>query len=80
MFRLGRAGVELRPFATAAEVKCRGYSQPLPRVLVDFGAEESFGRAVERVREHYGIEVPQSAIRTQTESHGAALAALPGAH
>lgn len=44
-------------------------------MLVDFGAEESFGRAVERVREHYGVEVPQSAIRTQTESHGAAMAA-----
>ena len=72
---MGRAGAELRPFATAAEVKCRGYSQLLQRVLVDFGAEESFGRAVERVREHYGIEVPESAIRTQTESHGAALAA-----
>ena len=65
----------MRPFATAAEVKCRGYSDPLQRVLVDFGAEGSFGRAVERVREHYGIEVPPSAIRTQTESHGAAMAA-----
>lgn len=47
---------------------------PLQRVLVDFGAEESFGRAVERVQEHYGIVVPQSALRTQTEAHGAALA------
>ena len=72
---MGRAGVELRPFATAAEVKCRGYSEPLQRVLVDFGAEESFGRAVERVREHYGIEVPPSAIRTQTEAHGDQMAA-----
>lgn len=56
-------------------MKCRGYSEPLQRVLVDFGAEESFGRAVERVREHYGIEVPESAIRTQTQTHGAAMAA-----
>lgn len=65
----------MRPFATAAAVKCRGYSEPLQRVLVAFGAEESFGRAVERVREHYGIEVPASAIRTQTEAHGALMAA-----
>ena len=65
----------MRPFSVAAEVKCRDYSKPLQRVLVDFGAEESFGRAVERVREHYGIKVPQSAIREQTEFHGAALAA-----
>ncbi|MFN0110380.1 MAG: UPF0236 family transposase-like protein [Blastocatellia bacterium] len=56
-------------------MKCRDYSQPLQRVLVDFGAEESFVRAVERVREHYGIEVPASAIRVQTEFHGAAMAA-----
>ena len=54
-------------------MKCRGYSEPLQRVLVDFGAEESFARAVERVREHYGIEVPTSAIRQQTETHGAAM-------
>ena len=75
MYRLGRDGTELRPFSMLAEVKCRGYSEPLQRVLVAFGAEESFGRAVESVREHYGIEVPESALRTQTESHGAALAA-----
>ena len=61
-YRLGREGAELRPFAVAVGVECRGYSLPLQRVLVDFGAEESFGRAVERVREHYGIEVPASAV------------------
>lgn len=59
----------------AAEVKCRDYSQPLQRVLVDFGAEKSFARAAKSVREHYGIEVPVSAIGVQTESHGAAMAA-----
>ena len=63
----------MRPFATAAEVKCRGYSEPLQRVLVDFGAEASFGRAVERVAEHYGISVPASAVREQTEAHGAGM-------
>jgi len=65
----------LRPFSQRAEVECRGYSGGLQRVLVDFGAEESFGHAVERVREHYGIAVPKSAVRTQTEAHGAALLA-----
>ncbi len=54
-------------------MKCRGYSEPLQRVLVDFGAEKSFGQAVERVREHYGIEVPASAVRQQSESHGARM-------
>lgn len=70
---MGRSGAELRPFAVAAGVRSRDYSGPLQRVLVDFGAEESFGRAVERVREHYGIEVPASAVRRQTEAHGAVL-------
>lgn len=56
-------------------MKCRDYSKPLQRVLVDFGAEKSFVRAAKSVREHYGIEVPPSAIRVQTESHGAAMAA-----
>ncbi len=43
--------------------------------MVDFGAEASFVRAAKRVREHYGIEVPVSAIRVQTEFHGAAMSA-----
>ena len=72
-YRVGRNGVEVRPFAVAAGVQCRGYSLPFQRVLVDFGAEASFGRAAERVREHYGIEVPTSAVRRATESHGARL-------
>jgi hypothetical protein len=59
----------------AAEVNCRDYSRPLQRVLVDFGAEKSFLRAAKSVREHYGIEIPASAIRVQTERHGAAMAA-----
>lgn len=42
---------------------------------MDFGAEKSFVRASERVREHYGIEVPPSAIRVRTEFHGAAMVA-----
>jgi hypothetical protein len=49
----------------------------LQRAQVDFGAEESFARAVRRVGKHYRIEVPASTIRTQTEAHGAVLAAEP---
>jgi hypothetical protein len=70
-FRQGRAGALIRPFSKRAEVECRSYSGGLQRVMVDFGAEESFGHAVERVREPYGVEVPRSAVRTQTEEHGA---------
>lgn len=37
--------------------------------MTDFGAEESFRHAAERIREHYGIEVPISAVSTITEHH-----------
>jgi len=63
---LGRRGAELRPFCQSAGVRNRGYSQRLQRVVVDFGAEHSFGKAAERVREHYGIDVSIEAIRQHT--------------
>ena len=69
LYRRGRGGVQVRPFAGSARVRCRGYSQPLQRVLTDFGADESFGSAVGKVREHYGIEVPAGAVRQITEHH-----------
>lgn len=68
-YRRGRGGVQARPFASSAEVECRAYSAPLQRVLTDFGAEQSFARAAARVREHYGVEVGQSAVRRITEAH-----------
>lgn len=63
----------MRPFAGAARVKCRSLSLGLQRVVVDFGADCSFAAAVEKVREHYGVEVSASAVRAVTEGHGAAL-------
>ncbi len=42
-------------------------------MLTDFGAESSFGRAVERLKEHYGIEVPGGAVRQITEQHAEAM-------
>jgi hypothetical protein len=47
-------------------VRNRGYSQRLQRVVVDFGAEHSFGKAAEGVREHYRIDVSIEAIRQHT--------------
>jgi hypothetical protein len=57
-------------------VRHRGYSQPLQRALTDFGAESSFGRAAQRIKEHYGIELPVSAVRVHTLRHGRKIAAL----
>jgi hypothetical protein len=77
VLRLGRRGVQLRPFCEAAGVEHRCYSQALERVLVDFGAEHSFAQAAVRVREHYRIEVPIAAIRQHTLQHGRKIATLP---
>jgi hypothetical protein len=57
-------------------VRQRGYSRRLQRVLVDFGAESAFAPAAGRVREHYAIEVPVSAVRQLTIEHGKAIAAV----
>ena len=69
ILRQGRRGRQIRPFCCKAGVTPRGYSGPLQRVLTDFGAEESFGRAAARVKEHYGIEVPVTAVRQITYQH-----------
>jgi hypothetical protein len=41
--------------------------------MTDFGADESFGEAAKKIKEHYGIEVPISATRTVTQAHGEAM-------
>jgi hypothetical protein len=42
----------------------------LERVLTDFGADRSFAKAVEKVSEHYGLQVSISAVRGATQKHG----------
>jgi hypothetical protein len=75
-WRLGRRGPLLRPFCARAGVRPRGRSRRLQRALVDFGAEASFARAAERVREHYGLAVSAEAVRQHTLAHGAQLSTL----
>jgi hypothetical protein len=75
-WRLGRRGQVLRPFCVRAGVEPRGSSRRLQQVLVDFGAEESFARAAQRVQEHYGVEVAEGRVRQQTLRHGAQMSAL----
>jgi len=43
--------------------------------MTDFGADESFGKASEKMKEHYGIEVPISAVRNVTQEHGGQMLA-----
>ena len=75
-WRFGRRGKLLRPFMARTGLTARGTSRRLQRVLADFGAEESFARAAERVREHHGVVVAVSRLRRQTLRHGAQLGAM----
>lgn len=76
ILRRSRRGTQLRPFCTEAGVRHQGYSRPLQRVLPDFGAEASFQAATLRVKEHYGLTIPISALRQQTLRHGRGMTAL----
>jgi hypothetical protein len=50
-------------------VTSRGRSRRLQRVLTDFGCEQSFVRAAQSVREHYGFEIGATAVRAATLEH-----------
>lgn len=64
------------PFSQGAEVDCREYSVLLERAIVDFGADTSFGQAAEKFKEHYGIDIPLSAIQSITKKHAEASYAM----
>ena len=59
----------IRPLPARLGVTPRGRSQPLARVLTDFGSEPSFAQAADRVREHYGFTSNVSAVRHTTLEH-----------
>ena len=73
IFTQGRQGPEIRPFSESAEVECRSCSPALQRAITDFGADNPFARAAGKLKEHYGIDIPVSTIRTTTERQGAAI-------
>jgi hypothetical protein len=59
-----------RPFSVFSGVHSRGYSSPLQRVVVDFGADHPFAIAIDKIKEHYGIVVPKKSVRLLIEFHG----------
>ena len=63
-------GKLVRPFSNSAKVTCRSYSPLLQRRITDFGSDASFGKAVEKMNEHYGLIIPESSIRLITQKHG----------
>ena len=61
---------KFRPFSVFSGINCRGYSIPLQKVITDFGADEPFNKINQKLKEHYGIEVPTDSARKITEHHG----------
>ncbi len=74
-WRVGAA--RLRPFCEQRGVAHRGCSLRLQRALVDFGADEAFGVAAAKVREHYGVEVARERVRRVCLEHAGRLAREP---
>lgn len=79
VFRQGRDGAEIRPFSASAEVECRECSEPLERAIVDFGADTAGARIPEKLKEHYGIEVPASTCWQIVLRHARAIENIPQA-
>jgi len=59
----------LRVLAPRLGVRPRGSSQRLERAVTDLGCEDSFAKANERLREHYGFRLNATAIREITLRH-----------
>jgi len=59
----------LRSFSHSAGVKAKAYSLPLQRRMTEFGANDSFSKACEKMKEHYGITIPASSMHSITEAH-----------
>lgn len=53
----------LRRLPSALSITHRGYTQPLQRVLTDFGLDHSFATATAKVKEHHGFDIPVSSLR-----------------
>lgn len=63
----------IRPFVQSAQVSNRACSRPLQRVVTDFGADQPFAQAMDKIVEHYGVVVSESTIARITEGHARAI-------
>ncbi len=61
-------GWGIRPVVEKLGIKPGDRSIAVKRALADFGAEESFGQAAKRFKEHYGWTVERGAIRREVEA------------
>lgn len=63
----------VRPLADLFGLKPGGLTRLLERALVDFGAEESFARASERLYTHHRVSLSEATVRRRTLEHARAM-------
>lgn len=59
----------INPLEDLTKIKNRSYSIRCQKLTTDFGIEESFQQAALRMKEHHGVDINISAVRTITEHH-----------
>jgi hypothetical protein len=69
VYRHKESNQEIRPFVSLTQVRHRGYSLKLERASVDLGADVPFRKADQKLQEHYGISIGQTAIRRINLKH-----------
>ena len=70
---LQQGSTYFRPLAKALKVVPEGCSVNLQEAIVDFGAEDSFALASERLLRHHGIELSQNKLRKITLFHAQSI-------
>jgi len=70
---LRRGSRTVRPLASHLGLRSGGYTRLLQRAIVDFGSEDSFARASERLYRHHRIALSASSVRKVTLTHARAI-------
>lgn len=71
-----RGTKRVRPLCLAAGIEAGGYSLGVQEAVVDFGAEDSFNLAAERIGRHHPLRLSASTVRKITLRHAAKMAEL----
>jgi hypothetical protein len=66
----------INPFEELTGISNHCYSRRFQRLVTDFGVEESFGLAAQRMKEHHGVEINVSSVRKITEYHANRAASI----
>jgi len=71
------SGKLIRPFCMSAHITNKAYSKRLQRAVCDFGADGSFAKVSQKLKEHHLIDIPESAARSITLNHAREFQAQP---